>query len=327
MCLSHNSLQQCSSSMKISPDRFSPPDSLWSRELPRWVFVEVWIIASFLLEPALVNDLGDRVFEHINADSNNNHLHLAISGGGSFSDMSSSLLARFDSRELGGKTHPLAAKSVISPRLKRTVTPDTKKLVKEIEASELQSLYPSTRNVDRVSPRGERYFAPITSFSTSEFEEVNDIEGLLKNEILAAIAEKKLVSSYASILASVHQRVWKKSSNIQRSSKSGNGGSILGEYRRSQAMLSIYWKPAIILFCSSSPLDTYADLTREKLTMGNIVELFVLSNVKREEDTISRKSALTFVDVICKCGSGRGAFVGSDKLKHGVLHDILRRQV
>lgn len=313
--------------MKITPDRFSPPDSLWSRELPRWVFVEVWIIAAFLLDPALVNAFGDRVFEHINTDLNHNHLHLAIAGGGSFSDMSSSLLARFDCRELGGRTHPLAAKGVIAPRLRRTVTPDTKLMVKEVEASELQSLNPSTRHVERVSPRGERYFIPVISFSKSDFDEVDDIVEVLKGEISDAIAEKKLVSAYTSVLVSVHQRLWKKSSNVQRSSKSGSGGTIIAEYRRSQAMLGIYWKPAILLFCSSTPVNTYANLDEDKFTFGNIVELFILSRVSRAGDTISGNGVLKFVDVICKCGKGKGSFTGTDKLKHGVLHDILRRKV
>jgi hypothetical protein len=61
LCLNNNRLPQKSESLKISPDRYSPPDSLWSREVARWLFVEVWITATFLLEMNRVFLFGEQV--------------------------------------------------------------------------------------------------------------------------------------------------------------------------------------------------------------------------------------------------------------------------
>jgi hypothetical protein len=299
--------------------------------MPRWIFVEVWILASFLLSDLVVDDFGDFVFETISLDERKDHLHLAIAGGGSFSDMSKSLLARFECREFGGQTHPSRAKSVISPRLKKTVTPDTKIMVKEKEADLLQSLNPSTREMVRVSKRGERYFIPVTRILGREINEddngADDIESRLQNEILRASAEKESVFSYSSILAGLHQRLWKKSQNIQRKSKSGNGGTVLAEYIRAQGLLNLHWKPGILLFSSKSQVDDYADLSHDKFSIGNIVEIFFLTRVRCGNSSLSSQNEFKFMDVICKAGKGSGSFTGSDKMKHGVLHDILRRQV
>jgi hypothetical protein len=129
LCLTNNRLPQKSESLKIYQDRYSPPESLWSREVARWLFVEVWITATFLLEMNRVCLFGEQVFEEIREDVQDDHLHLAIAEGGSFTEMSLSLLARFDCRDFGGRTSKVYAKFVIEPRLKRTVTPDTKFLV------------------------------------------------------------------------------------------------------------------------------------------------------------------------------------------------------
>jgi hypothetical protein len=326
LCLTNNRLPQKSESLKISPDRYSPPDSLWSREVARWLFVEVWITATFLLEMNCVCLFGDQVFEEIRKDVQDDHLHLAIAGGGSFTEMSLSLLARFDCRDFGGRSSKVNAKFVIEPRLKRTVTPDTKLLVKEIEAGELQDLNPSTRLVRRVSSRGDKIFIPVLSIGSTEIGKEFDEEGL-KTEIKLSVAENRLIASYSSVLAGTHQRLWKKADNIRRVSKAGAGGSILAEYIRAEGRFGVYWKPSILLFCSARPSATTAKLDNEKFTISSIVEIFYLTRVRSASDCVSDYTAIDSIDIICKSGSGSGSFTGSDKLKHGILHGILRSQV
>jgi hypothetical protein len=326
LCLDLNTLPQKSESLIYSPDKNSPPDALWTRELPRWVFTEVWIVSSFLLQDELVCRFGDMVFEHIRRDGRGYHLHLAIAGGGSFTDMSTSLLARFECRENGAKTSRFGAKFVIEPFLKRTVTPDTKVLVKEQEVVDLQSLNPLPRVVERISPRGERYFIPVVDIMSSGIENTFQV-GLFKQEIRDSHAETVLVGSYSSILACIHQRMWKKAQNVLRVNNSGSGGSVLAEHIRAQSRLGLFWKPSILLYCSATKTEIDANLEREKFVMGKIVEIFYLKRVQYESNCVSDCTSIKIIDVICKSGKGSGSFTGSDKLKHGILHHILRREV
>lgn len=326
LCLDLNTVPQKSESLNYSPDKNSPPDALWTRELPRWVFTEVWIVSNFLLPEEVVCRFGDMVFDHIRRDERGYHLHLAIAGGGSFTEMSTSLLARFECRNNGAKTSRFGAKFVIDPLLKRTVTPDTKVLVREQEAVDLQSLNPPPRVVERISPRGGRYSIPVVDILSSGIENTFQ-EEKFKQEIRDSYAENVLVGSYASIFACIHQRLWKKAQNVLRVVNSGSGGSVLAEHRRAQSRLELFWKPSILLYCSATKTEIDANLEREKFVMGKIVEIFYLKRVQSESSCVSDCSSIKSIDVICKSGKGSGSFTGSDKLKHGILHHILRREV
>jgi hypothetical protein len=240
--------------------------------------------------------------------------------------MSLSLLARFDCRDFGGSTSKVNAKFVIEPRLKWTVTPDTKLLVKEIEARELQDLNPSTRLVRRVSSRGDKIFIPVLSTGSTEIRKEFDEEGL-KMEIKFSVAENRLIASYSSVLAGTNLRFWKKADKIRRVSKAGAGRSILAEFIRAKGRSGVYWKPSILLFCSAGPSATSAILDNEKFTISSIVEIFYLTRVRSASDCVSDYTAIDSIDIICKSGSGSGSFTGSDKLKHGILHELFRSQV
>jgi hypothetical protein len=284
--------------------------------MARWIFVEVWILSSFLVDPALVNRFGDRVFKVIQRDEEESHLHLAIAGGGTFGEMSTSLLARFDCREIGGKTTRDGSKHVISPRLHRKVTPDTKDLVQEEEAKMLQSLNPSTRHFDRVSPRGKRHFIPVIAILSTGFDSTYVEDDALIGEIAEATAEKELNGGYATTLASVHMRLWKKGQNVQTTVKSGNGGRVIAEFRRAQSLIGIEWRPGVLMFCSSGTTPNYASLASEKFTMGNIVELFILVKVASNCRSVSDLAEICSIDIVCKSGSGSGSFTGARFVAH-----------
>jgi hypothetical protein len=309
--------------MKIEPDKFSPPDALWTREMPRWVFKEVWIVGQFLLSRDKILAFGERVFDIIRDDLRGDHLHLAIAGAGSFASMSKSLLARFEWRESGGKSDKRSAKYVIEPRLSRKVTPETKVLVKEEPALLLQALNPTTRPVKRVERRGENRAILIALIKRTEG--VLDYADL-KTEIRKSKAEKRLVTAYSSILAGVHQRLWKKGDKVMRKRASGDGATVLAEFRRAQELVGKSWRPGILLF-SGVKSDKDANLSGDKFSIGNVIELFYLTRVRNGEESVSGISEIKSVDIVCKYGVGRGSFTGEDKLKHGVIHDILRRRV
>ena len=308
--------------------------------------MEVRIIAMFLT-PNSVDQTGDKVFEMMRSESSY-RFSFMLNGAGSFSAMSTSLLAMYESSGTRSAKSQKAAQRIVHPRLTVQTTPRTKaelfeskptaekpnaKVVKPaVHAA--NNLPPPARKAERDEPRGENPLIAVKGVSIIS----NAVRGvaveradLIEHVKCANLAKSELQSISSPLYRGV-QRLYGKARSFQQASSTsaeefkGVRGRCLADWVQKSALAGKFFKPAVILIRHGATDELGAVVSKKTLQLGSIFDVLVYVECGKDKSVADLES-IDSIFVVCKANSGKGSFGGSSRMDIGVLHKLLSGDV
>jgi hypothetical protein len=316
-----------------NPDIKSPADVTWSADLPRWIFKEIFIPASFFVAQNQLDDFGDRVFTLMDEDEFGDHFHLVNAGSASFSLMRTSISAKYECKDTFASKGSKFTQSIINPQLTRDVTAVSKLLAKTPISIALDNTAPAAREFE-LKPEAKRLarsWIPIKSTSPAKIDDPTPPTDMAaKIHEIARLHER--VKAFYNILSMMFSRASSKSEMII-GGKCARSAQLSGmvEYFASLPSNKQYWRPAILLFKSATKqtLDSLLTCGVEKMKLGGIKELLVYFEMDSPTQKLCEVDNLGERRFFVACGAGvaDGSFTGDSNLKFAVMHDILVTRV
>ncbi len=128
-------------------------DASWCEEMPLVLFQELFVLCSFYIGGQVIEAV-QRVMDLLKRNSETSNLHLMMRGGGSARDIAESggmWISDYPSTRMNWTR-------VISPRLKKSIVTDVKKLLSSDENEHIQASWGNPRFLKRLESRRETAF-------------------------------------------------------------------------------------------------------------------------------------------------------------------------
>jgi len=284
----------------------------------------------------LILSLGEQVFQFA-LEERVYRLGIMLKGGGSFTDMSRSPLAVFESEATHAPLKNKAMKRLFNQPITTSTTPDMKDLMKTEAAKLANAVHPEAREAVRITPRQENPILPIDMVTIVHDAVVADSSqssmDLFREGIDQANIAKRKFLAVVNCLSRVVMRLYRKSRSFQQAKADVSGeyygtrGRAIANWVQGKEGKGILVRPAVLLFREDCEDDLGSILSRTKLHLGNVIEVLIYHVVGNASRSFSDLCTLGNVYVVCKSSKNRGSFGGKSRMDIGALYHLLSEKV
>ena len=317
------------------------PDATALIELPRRQYIEIRIILLFLVAVGDIETTGNAVFKLMRQDPLYRFAYM-LRGGSSFSEMSNSLLAIYESSRTTVTSSQKSAERIVNPKVNVNTTPNTKKelflsvgdngnakVIRPLAAT-INNLPLPAREAKRLAQRGMNPEIAIDNVAETSDGVIGKALGLadIQQYITDANKAKEDLLMIVSPLFRIAKRLYGKYRGFAQAKNNAVGefkgvrGRCLAEWIRKCALMGLYYKPAILLFRDGLNVDLGNLLSKKNLQLGGIHDLLVYV-ICKEEESVADLRSLDEVFFIARANSGSGSFGGSSLMDLAILNQLL----
>jgi len=245
------------------------PDALFLDLLPRQIFSEVYLFATFFFGATdQFKVFGDAAFAAIRSNDAGLNLHVLLKGAPCFSDMCLSLLSLYGSQTADVKSGTVRA--AIAPRLSTNIVQKYKENIKQKETADISPFVQQAVHLERCRSRGHNPFIPL-QYDSSFLE---DFQSCL-------LLSRKLNLSQ-NVLTTIKGRLMRNAKTLQR----GRNGEIIQEIQlaleHSRKPSQPHFKVLLLAFATRD-----APAINQKLksqSFRNFVVVLALCEVEKVEE-------------------------------------------
>lgn len=313
-------MKRQSSTDYSSQARGTPPDSglksdaILLKAIPRALFVELYITASFYAPDDIISTV-QTAFDFINSGKSGTGLSVMLKGAGTAADMAQSLLAVYDSQEsFAGDT---GWKQVLDPQLRKNVRVDVKNLLQSDTGKAVQNKTPDPRFLQRKEKRDGELKFKIRVVA-------HDVDGFpiqtreLKDVIQSAGKLINVANAYEPVVCQIIDRVKTKNRAVLSVKKQRDGQEKVVGTRGNgifHVKVEKEWDSAQLLVYGGS---VFGAVEGKKPGVSPLFDGHILIPADADLDDVLEK-----FHVICKSSEKAGQFQPASWEKASIQHELL----